>query len=106
MIAVTDADPVTEGHALIVTRRHTPDYLSMSAAERRDADGLMRLISKRLKARDPAIEGFNVGANCGRVAGQTVAHAHIHLIPRRQGDVQSPLGGVRGVIPRKRKPHV
>jgi diadenosine tetraphosphate (Ap4A) HIT family hydrolase len=58
-----------------------------------------RLLSNRLRHDDPTIEGFNVGENLGEVAGQTVARAHIHLIPRRRGDSPDPTGGVRGVIP-------
>jgi diadenosine tetraphosphate (Ap4A) HIT family hydrolase len=52
---------------------------------------------------DPSITGFNLGLNCGRSAGQTVPHAHLHLIPRRDGDVENPRGGVRGVVPGKQK---
>jgi ATP adenylyltransferase len=51
---------------------------------------------------DPSIEGFNIGTNNGVVAGQSIFHVHIHLIPRRRGDVEDPRGGVRGVIPKKR----
>lgn len=50
---------------------------------------------------DKTVTGFNVGINAGKSAGQTVFHVHIHLIPRRNGDVEEPRGGVRGVIPRK-----
>jgi diadenosine tetraphosphate (Ap4A) HIT family hydrolase len=50
---------------------------------------------------DPPIDGFNLGVNCGRAAGQTVMHVHIHLVPRRNGDTPDPRGGVRGVIPEK-----
>jgi diadenosine tetraphosphate (Ap4A) HIT family hydrolase len=54
---------------------------------------------KAILAKDKTVEGFNVGMNSGEVAGQTVFHAHVHLIPRRRGDVENPRGGVRGVIP-------
>lgn len=104
VIAVADHTPVADGHMLVVPRRHTPDMLSMTQAERAEADDLLRLLSGRARAEDPSIEGFNVGANCGPVAGQTIAHAHLHLIPRRKGDVADPTGGVRGVIPDRRVP--
>lgn len=60
---------------------------------------LARVLRTRLANQDPKITGFNVGVNCGLAAGQTVMHAHIHLIPRRSGDTDNPRGGVRGVIP-------
>jgi diadenosine tetraphosphate (Ap4A) HIT family hydrolase len=99
--SVRDGYPVTDGHCLIVPLRHTEDYLSMTAQERLDADTLMRLLIAELRRRDPFITGFNIGMNCGWDAGQTVFHAHIHLIPRRPGDTPNPRGGVRGVIPEK-----
>jgi diadenosine tetraphosphate (Ap4A) HIT family hydrolase len=75
------------------------DYFAMTDQERQDAQGLLRLLRNRLAESDRTIQGFNVGMNCGDVAGQTVLHAHIHLIPRRKGDTPKPRGGVRGVIP-------
>jgi diadenosine tetraphosphate (Ap4A) HIT family hydrolase len=73
----------------------------MSENEQRDAGALIRILKKRLSESDRAITGFNVGMNCGESAGQTIFHAHIHLIPRRDGDTPNPKGGVRGVIPSK-----
>jgi diadenosine tetraphosphate (Ap4A) HIT family hydrolase len=58
-------------------------------------------MKERIIKRDSAVTGFNIGANCGKSAGQTVFHAHIHLIPRRDGDTPNPRGGVRGAIPDK-----
>lgn len=81
--------------------RHTPDYFSMTARERRDADELLFLLRRRIMANDKRVAGFNVGINAGTAAGQTVPHAHVHLIPRRVGDTPDPRGGVRGVIPDK-----
>lgn len=75
----------------------------MTAFERRDAEVLLFRIRRRLLEKDPGIVGFNVGLNCGEVAGQTIMHAHIHLIPRREGDDPEPVGGIRGVIPDKKK---
>ena len=101
VVAVRDTYPVTEGHMLVVPRRHTDSYFTMSSRERRHAEDLLRVLQGRLKAADSSIAGFNVGTNAGEVAGQTIMHAHLHLIPRRSGDVKDPRGGVRGVIPSK-----
>ena len=102
VFAIPDKYPVTPGHLLVIPIRHTPDWFSMTQGERLDADQLMSVLQARIRAEDKKVAGFNVGSNCGDVAGQTVAHAHIHLVPRRSGDVADPRGGVRGVIPEKR----
>lgn len=73
----------------------------MTAGERGDALALINELARCVKKEDPAVTGFNIGINCGESAGQTVMHAHIHLIPRRRGDTPEPRGGVRGVIPGK-----
>jgi diadenosine tetraphosphate (Ap4A) HIT family hydrolase len=104
VVAVEDRYPVTDGHVLIAPKRHTPDYFSMTQAERRETDDLLRLLRNRMRAKDHSVEGFNVGTNSGEVAGQTVPHAHVHLMPRRRGDVERPEGGVRGVIPERQDP--
>ena len=96
--AVFDRFPVSTGHVLILPYRHAPDFFSLSAKEREHADDLIRVMRERLVGKDPSIAGFNIGLNCGEVAGQTVPHAHYHLIPRRPGDTPNPRGGVRGVI--------
>jgi diadenosine tetraphosphate (Ap4A) HIT family hydrolase len=98
---IEDGFPVSDGHHLILPKRHTPDWFSMTENERRDADTLIRLLKSRLTESDRTITGFNVGINSGESAGQTIFHAHIHLIPRRNGDTPRPRGGVRGVIPDK-----
>jgi diadenosine tetraphosphate (Ap4A) HIT family hydrolase len=103
VFAVEDLFPVTKGHLLIIPRRHTPDFFSMTKEEKECAFDLIDHLRLRIQSADPEIGGFNVGMNCGEVAGQTVMHAHIHLIPRRRGDTPDPSGGVRGVIPEKRK---
>ncbi len=84
--AVRDKFPVTEGHHLVITKRHVHDFFAMSRAERNDAESLLFILKKKIMKNDPCVEGFNVGMNCGEVAGQTVMHAHIHLIPRRAGE--------------------
>ena len=97
--AIKDGSPVAAGHHLILPKRHTPDWFSMTEYERRDADALIRMLKNRLAESDRTITGFNMGVNSGESAGQTIFHAHIHLIPRRDGDTPKPRGGVRGVIP-------
>ncbi|MDA8347070.1 MAG: HIT domain-containing protein [Thermaerobacter sp.] len=99
VFAVRDNYPVSDGHTIIITHRHVPDLLQMTGTETAEAYDLIRVISNELRGEDSSITGFNVGANCGVDAGQTVMHAHIHLVPRRSGDTPSPRGGVRGVIP-------
>jgi len=103
VFAVEDLYPVTKGHLLIIPRRHTPDFFSMTEEEREGAFDLLEHLRLHIRAADHEVAGFNIGMNCGAVAGQTVMHAHIHLIPRRHGDTLDPSGGVRGVIPGKRK---
>jgi len=98
--AVRDRHPVSEGHHLIIPKRHAPDWFSMTERERRDAEALLLILKSRISA-DRTVTGFNIGMNCGESAGQTVFHAHIHLIPRRDGDTPQPRGGVRGAIPDK-----
>ena len=99
--AIRDGYPVSDGHHLILPKRHTHDWFSMTENERRDADALIRILKTRLSELDETITGFNMGVNSGESAGQTIFHAHIHLIPRRDGDTPNPKGGVRGVIPGK-----
>jgi diadenosine tetraphosphate (Ap4A) HIT family hydrolase len=101
VIAIRDQYPVTKYHALILPRRHTPDFFSMTAQEKKDAEKLIRYLGKKIQQDDPSVTGFNLGTNSGESAGQTIMHAHIHLIPRRDGDTPDPRGGVRGVIPDK-----
>jgi ATP adenylyltransferase len=97
-----DGYPVTKGHSLIVPRRHVSDYFSLHGAEKNAIDRLLQQRRLQLIKSDPTITGFNVGINIGGSAGQTVAHVHVHLIPRRDDDMDNPRGGVRGVIPDKR----
>ncbi len=99
--AIEDANPVTKGHTLVIPRRHEADYFLLSDAERAAIEALLAKRRQELLAGDATIAGFNIGVNVGAAAGQTVFHCHIHLIPRRVGDVAEPRGGVRGVIPEK-----
>ena len=101
MVAIKDKYPVTEHHTLIIPLRHTLDYFSLTSEEKSDSDTLLYMLKKQISKIDPRVTGFNIGLNCGLSAGQTIMHAHIHLIPRRDGDIPNPRGGVRGVIPEK-----
>ena len=87
---------------MIIPKRHEPDYFALSRIEKKSIDDLVTFFGNRLSRKDHSITGFNIGINNGESAGQTIFHAHIHLIPRRDGDTANPRGGVRGVIPGKR----
>lgn len=99
--AVRDTSPVTPLHTLIVPRRHVASYFELDADEKRAIDELVDELRRDILALDPAVGGFNIGINIGAVAGQTIFHCHVHLIPRRSGDVINPRGGVRAVVPGK-----
>jgi ATP adenylyltransferase len=96
--AIRDAFPVTEGHTLFIPKRHTPDYFGLVPAEVSAINSLMAEQKELLEQADTTIDGFNIGMNCGETAGQTIFHCHVHLIPRRKGDVENPRGGVRHII--------
>lgn len=98
--ALYDKFPVTRGHLLIVTRRHVESWFDTTTDERQAMFALADE-ARVLLSRDFGAEGFNLGINAGAVAGQTVPHVHLHLIPRYRGDTPNPRGGVRGVIPGK-----
>ena len=99
-LGVFDTYPVSPGHALVVPRRHAVTIWDLSAEEYADCFLLVRDLKAVLEQRFSP-DGFNVGVNCGPAAGQSVWHAHIHVIPRYKGDVPNPRGGVRHVIPLK-----
>ncbi len=96
---IRDAYPVTPEHTLLLPRRHVVSVNDLSTQELGDLFQLAKVARAELQERDRSIRGFNLGFNDGAAAGQTVAHVHMHLIPRRAGDVPDPRGGVRGVIP-------
>jgi diadenosine tetraphosphate (Ap4A) HIT family hydrolase len=99
-IAVFDSFPVSPGHALVLPLRHVATIWDLDNAEYDGCFRLVREIQPILAARFSP-DGFNVGANCGKAAGQSVWHAHLHVIPRYRGDTPNPRGGVRHVIPLK-----
>lgn len=97
---IYDRNPVTEGHLLVVTHRHVEDFFATSVDERHAMLALAQE-GKALLDRTCAPAGYNIGVNVGAVAGQTIMHVHMHVIPRYGGDTPNPRGGVRGVIPGK-----
>ncbi len=94
-----DLYPVTPGHMLIVPRRHIAGWSDATAAEKAALVEEVDRAKKLASSRDDTIDGFNIGWNDGTAAGQTVMHLHLHVIPRRSGDVGDPRGGVRWVVP-------
>ena len=96
-----DSYPVTEKHCLIIPKRHVKDYFDLTEEETVACDQLIKKIKKEIEKKDASVKGFNIGTNSGKIAGQSIMHCHIHLIPRREGDVENPQGGVRSVIPLK-----
>tara|TARA_B100001079_G_C16111718_1_gene383051 strand:+ start:129 stop:527 length:399 start_codon:yes stop_codon:yes gene_type:complete len=96
-----DSYPVTEHHCLIIPKRHIKDYFDLSNKELVACNDLIQIVKDEITKKDPSIKGFNLGTNIGKVSGQSILHCHLHLIPRREGDVDNPQGGVRSVIPNK-----
>ena len=99
--AIYDKFPVSKGHILIIPKNHNSNYFDLSLEEQKEClillNNAKKIIDKEFKP-----DGYNIGINVNKDAGQTIWHAHIHLIPRYGGDVEEPRGGVRGVIPSKR----
>ena len=99
-IAILDGYPVSEGHTLLIPKRHCETYFDLNYLEL-ESLGVTIGIVKRILCAKYHPNGFNIGTNCGKAAGQTIMHCHIHIIPRYNGDCENPRGGVRGVIPNK-----
>ncbi len=96
-----DSYPVSESHSLIVPKRHVETYFELTTEEIYACNDLILKTKEKILKQDSSVKGFNIGTNAGKVAGQSIMHCHIHLIPRREGDVENPQGGVRSVIPKK-----
>ena len=96
-----DSYPVSKHHCLIIPKRHIKDYFELSKDELTACDELIKIIKDEILKKDSSVKGFNLGTNIGKVSGQSILHCHFHLIPRREGDVENPQGGVRSVIPNK-----
>ena len=88
---------------MVIPKRHVSDYFDLEQSEINSINKILFSVKHNLEKKDKTITGFNIGINSGVSAGQTIFHCHIHLIPRRDGDVKDPRGGVRGVIPEKQK---
>jgi ATP adenylyltransferase len=99
--AMRDAYPVTPLHTLVIPKRHVVDFFDLFQPERNAIHQLLDAQRHWILKQDLNVSGFNVGNNAGQSAGQTIMHAHTHLIPRRFGDMPDPRGGIRGVIPEK-----
>jgi diadenosine tetraphosphate (Ap4A) HIT family hydrolase/5-methylcytosine-specific restriction endonuclease McrA len=99
--AVHDGFPVTPLHSLVIPKRHVVDYFGLSRPEVNACDSLIKTMRGQIQELDGTVSAFNIGMNAGEDAGQSVFHCHIHLIPRRSGDVERPRGGVRNTIPGK-----
>lgn len=102
VMVIRDGFPVSEGHTLIIPHRHVGSYFKATVNERSSIERML-LKHRELLAAQYGSEDFNIGINDGPLAGQTVPHLHVHLIPRRSGDMEDPRGGVRYVIPEKAK---
>lgn len=99
---VFDGYPVSKGHTLIIPNRHVETYFDLN---REEIISLIDMIDYVKEYLDESFhpQGYNIGVNCGKASGQTIPHCHIHIIPRYEGDVEDPRGGIRGVIPNKQK---
>ncbi len=100
---IRDLFPVTNLHSLVIPKRHIVSYFECNKDEYDEIPLVLNTQKTELKLTDETITGFNIGMNIGEDAGQTIFHFHIHIIPRRKGDIENPKGGIRGVIPDKQK---
>lgn len=98
---IADGFAVTEHHSLIIPKRHAFDFFELNESELISINELLLKTKHDIENMDSSVNGFNIGMNCGESAGQTIFHCHVHLIPRRSGDVDNPRGGVRHIIPGK-----
>ena len=96
-----DSYPVSKYHCLIIPKRHIKDYFDLTEQELIACNELMNIVKDEILSKDQTVKGFNLGTNIGKVSGQSIFHCHMHLIPRRDRDVENPQGGVRSVIPHK-----
>ena len=96
-----DSYPVSKHHCLIIPKRHIKDYFQLTQDELTACHELIKVVKDEIFTKDQLVKGFNLGTNIGKVSGQSILHCHFHLIPRREGDVENPQGGVRSVIPNK-----
>ena len=98
--AIYDGFPVSKGHVLVIPKRVVAEIFDLNDEEYSSCFNLVKDVKKILEEEFKP-DGFNIGINNGEKAGQTIFHAHIHVIPRYSGDVDNPRGGIRHVIPGK-----
>ena len=96
-----DSYPVSEYHCLIIPKRHIKDFFELTNKELIACNDLIKKVKDEILNKDRTVRGVNIGTNAGKISGQSILHCHFHLIPRREGDVENPQGGVRSVIPNK-----
>jgi diadenosine tetraphosphate (Ap4A) HIT family hydrolase len=101
-VVIRDGYPISEGHTLIIPKRHVGSFFETTQGEKLALLALLESTQKQLK-KELNPPSFNIGINDGKEAGQTVPHLHIHLIPRYESDMVDPRGGVRLIIPEKAK---
>lgn len=101
-LTIRDGFPVSEGHTLIIPKRHVQSFFGLKAIEKA---AILQALDEAKEALDKELnpDGYNIGINDGEAAGQTVMHLHVHLIPRYKGDTPNPQGGVRWIFPDKAK---
>ncbi len=99
-VAFPDAFPLNQNHCLVVSRRHEPNFLALTPEEQAAIWALVSSVRHYIEANGKP-DGYNLGVNVGEAAGQTIAHAHLHVIPRHLGDIPDPRGGIRSIIPVK-----
>jgi diadenosine tetraphosphate (Ap4A) HIT family hydrolase len=94
---IRDRFPVSPGHCLIVSSEPRVDYFELSESERRELTEMIHQVRARIE-QEHSPNGYNIGMNCGKIAGQTVMHFHCHVIPRYVGDMKNPAGGIRHCV--------
>ncbi len=99
---IKDSYPVSHGHLLIISNELAEDYFDLSKKAKIELTDVLDEAKKLIEI-EHSPDGYNIGMNCGKSAGQTIFHFHCHVIPRYKGDLKYPEGGVRGVIPNKMK---
>lgn len=101
-IAILDGFPVSKGHTILIPKRHCETFFDLNDVENGTVIATINVVKTILDTKYSP-NGYNIGVNCGKSAGQTIQHCHIHIIPRYEGDVEDPRGGIRGCIPNRMK---
>jgi diadenosine tetraphosphate (Ap4A) HIT family hydrolase len=96
-----ESNSLSRGHFIVVPRRHVADFFEMTNLEQMAVVDLLNSARSIIQSQYSP-DGYNIGVNIGRAAGQSRMHVHVHLIPRYAGDVPNPAGGIRCVLAGKR----